>query len=118
MDSSLRELLGRLGPIRAADRVQCGSSAVFVLRLRPGQGVPKTINATLALVKRGMTMLLVEQNARAALALSHRGYVLANGVVTATGTGTELLADPSVQAAFLGHSARPPRPDKEVPCAS
>jgi putative transcriptional regulator len=57
MDSSLRERFARLGPIRAADLVPCGSPAVFVLRLPPGQGVPKTINATLALVKRGMAML-------------------------------------------------------------
>ena len=54
-----------------------------------------------------MTMLLVEQNARAALNPSHRGYVLTNGHVT--GTGAELLADAAVQAAFLGGSARVPR---------
>lgn len=57
MHSSLRERFARLGPIRAADRVPFGSPAVFVLRLRPSQEPPKTIDATLALVKRGMTML-------------------------------------------------------------
>ncbi len=69
---------------------------------------------------RGITILLVEQNARAALGLSHRGYVLTNGVVTATGTGKQLLADPSVQAAFLGRAARPAQPASAgaVPCAS
>ncbi len=61
--------------------------------------------------ERGITMLLVEQNARAALSLSHRGYVLTNGRVTGTGTGAELLADPAVRAAFLGRSARIPQPD-------
>ena len=70
--------------------------------------------------ERGITILLVEQNARAALALSHRGYVLTNGCVTATGTGAELLADASVRTAFLGRAARLPEPaiGKEVPCAS
>src|SRR5437879_1226120 len=59
MDSSLRERFAQLGPIRAADRVPCGSPAVFVLRLRlrRGQEPPRTIDATLALVRRGMTML-------------------------------------------------------------
>jgi putative transcriptional regulator len=57
MDSSLRERFAQLGPIRAADRVPCGSPAVFVLRLRRGQEPPRTIDATLALVRRCMTML-------------------------------------------------------------
>ena len=69
--------------------------------------------------ERGITMLLVEQNARAALSLSHRGYVLINGCVTGTGTGAELLADPAVRAAFLGRSARLPQPEATgEPCAS
>lgn len=57
MDSSLKERFARLGPIRVADKVPCGSPAVFVLRLSPGQEAPKAVDATLALVKRGMTML-------------------------------------------------------------
>ena len=56
----------------------------------------------------GYTILLVEQNARAALALAHRAYVLTSGAVTRTGTGKELLGDPDVHSAFLGRSARPP----------
>ncbi len=55
----------------------------------------------------GLTILLVEQNARAALALAHRAYVLTSGCVTQAGTGAELLADPAVRSAFLGQSARP-----------
>jgi branched-chain amino acid transport system ATP-binding protein len=51
--------------------------------------------------KRGLTILLVEQNARAALRLAHRGYVMVNGLITLQGTGRELLARPEVQAAYL-----------------
>ncbi|NKY36508.1 ABC transporter ATP-binding protein [Nocardia speluncae] len=54
------------------------------------------INAT------GTTVLLVEQNARQALARSDRGYILETGVVTKSGPGRELLDDPAVQAAYLG----------------
>lgn len=56
----------------------------------------RQINAT------GVTILLVEQNANQALALSHRGYVLQTGRIIGTGTGKELLADPAIQAAYLG----------------
>ncbi len=50
----------------------------------------------------GTTIFLVEQNAYHALRLCHRGYVLANGMVTLEGTGGELLENPAVQAAYLG----------------
>ena len=49
----------------------------------------------------GLTVFLVEQNAFGALKLAHRGYVLVNGVVTMSGTGAELLANPKVRAAYL-----------------
>jgi branched-chain amino acid transport system ATP-binding protein len=45
---------------------------------------------------------MVEQNARAALAIAHRGYVLQTGRNRFTGTGPELLADREVALAFLG----------------
>ena len=53
----------------------------------------------------GLTVFLVEQNAFAALKLSDRAYVMVNGKVTMNGSGKELLADPSVRAAYLegGH---------------
>ena len=53
----------------------------------------------------GLTVFLVEQNAFHALKLAHRGYVMVNGLVTMSGTGRELLADPQVRAAYLegGH---------------
>jgi branched-chain amino acid transport system ATP-binding protein len=52
----------------------------------------------------GLTILLVEQNARAALALADRGYVLRNGVTIKDGTSRALLDDTSMQDAFLGKS--------------
>jgi branched-chain amino acid transport system ATP-binding protein len=52
----------------------------------------------------GTTILLVEQNARQALALAHRGYVLETGSITLTGPGQELLNDPRVNEAYLGYA--------------
>lgn len=50
----------------------------------------------------GVTVLLVEQNARAALRLSDRGYVLENGMITLSGSGRELLDNDKVRHAYLG----------------
>jgi len=49
-----------------------------------------------------MALLLVEQNARSALAIADRGYVLENGSIVLAGTGAELLADEGVRTAYLG----------------
>jgi branched-chain amino acid transport system ATP-binding protein len=54
--------------------------------------------------QQGTTVLLVEQNATQALGLAHQAYVLETGEVTRSGTGAELLADPSIQDAYLGVS--------------
>ena len=51
---------------------------------------------------RGVTVLLVEQNARAALKVAHRGYVMEVGRVAMEGPAASLLADPQVQNAYLG----------------
>jgi branched-chain amino acid transport system ATP-binding protein len=51
---------------------------------------------------RGMTVLLVEQNASRALALANRGYVMESGTITMEGAGNTLLNDPRVRAAYLG----------------
>mgnify|MGYP000344960266 CR=1 FL=1 len=56
----------------------------------------------------GTTILLVEQNARQALLLAHRGYVLRTGTVVLGGEARSLLADPEVQAAYLGQRRRSP----------
>jgi branched-chain amino acid transport system ATP-binding protein len=50
----------------------------------------------------GVTMLLVEQNARLALEVSHRGYVLDGGLVTLAGPAKELIHDPRIREAYLG----------------
>ena len=55
-----------------------------------------------ALKKAGTTIFLVDQNARAALAIADRAYVLETGRVVLAGTGAELLASAAVQAAYLG----------------
>ena len=52
----------------------------------------------------GTTVLLVEQNAKQALGLAHFAYVMETGEVTRSGTGAELLADSSIQDAYLGVS--------------
>ena len=50
----------------------------------------------------GVTVVLVEQNARRALQIADRGYVMDSGEITMTGLGKEMLDDPKVRAAYLG----------------
>ena len=54
------------------------------------------------LASEGMTIFLVEQNAKHALKLSDRAYVMVTGEIRLSGTGQELLEDPSVRSAYLG----------------
>jgi branched-chain amino acid transport system ATP-binding protein len=56
-----------------------------------------------AVNKRGISVLLVEQNLHQSLRIAHRGYVLEKGAVVLAGTGQELLANDYVRRAFLGH---------------
>jgi branched-chain amino acid transport system ATP-binding protein len=58
--------------------------------------------AVAALKQRGMTILLVEQNARAALAVADRGYVIETGQVVLEGQSWELADNPEVRRAYLG----------------
>jgi branched-chain amino acid transport system ATP-binding protein len=70
--------------------------------------VMKAIFATIAqLGAEGSTVLLVEQNARSALQIAHRGYVLENGRIVLSGTSEELLANRDVQRAYLGREVEP-----------
>jgi branched-chain amino acid transport system ATP-binding protein len=55
-----------------------------------------------ALKTLGTTILLVDQNARAALGIADRGYVMETGRVVLSGSASELLHDPQVQHAYLG----------------
>jgi len=50
----------------------------------------------------GVTVLLVEQNARLALQAAHRGYVMESGLITMNGDAKQMLDDPKVRAAYLG----------------
>lgn len=76
----------------------------------PSMGLaPKFISAIFNIIqeikKQGMTILLVEQNAAKALSIADRAYVLETGNITKEGSGKELLNDPAVRAAYLGHGA-------------
>ncbi len=74
----------------------------------PSLGIaPKIVAEIAAAIERlnqqaGMSIILVEQNARLALKLSHQAYALEHGEIVRTGNGAELLADPFVRKAYLG----------------
>jgi branched-chain amino acid transport system ATP-binding protein len=54
--------------------------------------------------KGGMTILLIEQNAKLALQISQRGYVMDGGLITLADDSKALLANPKVREAYLGES--------------
>lgn len=64
--------------------------------------VSKIFRTIKELNSEGLTILLVEQNAKAALKLAHRGYVIESGRVTKVGKGRELLDAPDIKKAYLG----------------
>lgn len=64
--------------------------------------VDKVFEVVRDISAQGVTILLVEQNARLALQAAHRGYVMESGLVTMTGPAREMLDDPKVRAAYLG----------------
>tara|TARA_B100002051_G_scaffold213970_1_gene205953 strand:+ start:122 stop:838 length:717 start_codon:yes stop_codon:yes gene_type:complete len=73
----------------------------------PSLGIaPKLVNQIFASIKninkeKGVTVFLVEQNAKKALELADRGYVIVNGNINLEGSGKDLLNNPDVQAAYL-----------------
>ena len=74
----------------------------------PSMGLaPILVEEIFAIIKainaEGVSVLLVEQNALMALSIAHRGYVLETGTIMLSGTGQELLENPQVQSAYLGH---------------
>jgi branched-chain amino acid transport system ATP-binding protein len=78
----------------------------------PSMGLaPKLVDEIFALIaaerRRGTSILLVEQNARKALALADTAYVLERGRIVLSGSGAELLQNREVTAAYLGESAAP-----------
>jgi branched-chain amino acid transport system ATP-binding protein len=79
----------------------------LVLFDEPSLGLaPNLVERTFEIIRQiraeGVTIVMVEQNAFAALELSDRSYVLEQGRVTMSGTGRELLDNPHVKAAYLG----------------
>jgi len=64
--------------------------------------VKTVFDAIRSVAQSGVTILLVEQNARLALTLCSRGYVMESGVITLMDSADNLLADPRVRAAYLG----------------
>ena len=64
--------------------------------------VDQILETVRALKRDGLTILLVEQNAHAALAIADRAYVLETGRITAAGTAAEIRFDPRVREAYLG----------------
>jgi branched-chain amino acid transport system ATP-binding protein len=64
--------------------------------------VEQTFQTIKELHRQGATVLLVEQNARMALSVATRGYVLETGVITLSGSAADLAADPKVKRAYLG----------------
>jgi branched-chain amino acid transport system ATP-binding protein len=64
--------------------------------------VEKIFEMIRAICRSGKTILLVEQNARAALALAHRGYVMETGAIVLSDTAAHLQQNPQVQSAYLG----------------
>jgi branched-chain amino acid transport system ATP-binding protein len=64
--------------------------------------VDRILNVVLDLKRNGLTLLLVEQNASAALAIADRGYVLETGVITASGAAADIQGDKRVREAYLG----------------
>ena len=83
------------------------SKPKILLLDEPSMGLsPIFVNEIFDIIKKlhesGITILLVEQNAKAALSIADKAYVLENGNVVLSGTGQELLNDDKVKAAYLG----------------
>ncbi len=83
------------------------SEPTLLLMDEPSMGLAPMLvelifESILRLNKEGITILLVEQNAKKALKVSHRGYVLQTGSITLAGTGRELLKNDTVKEAYLG----------------
>src|SRR5450830_1435836 len=83
------------GEQQMLDEPSMGLSPIMVEKIFE---VIRTVSA------QGITILLVEQNAKLALVAAHRGYVMESGLITMTGNAKEMLNDPRVKAAYLGEA--------------
>jgi branched-chain amino acid transport system ATP-binding protein len=106
-------LLQRGGTLSGGEQQMLAIGRAMMARPRmllldePSLGIaPKLVNQIFASIKninkeKGVTVFLVEQNAKKALELADRGYVLVNGNINLEGSGKDLLNNPDVQAAYL-----------------
>jgi branched-chain amino acid transport system ATP-binding protein len=84
------------------------SGSNFIVLDEPSMGLaPKLMQEMFRVLKKlntvdGITILVVEQNAKIALEFAHRGYVLKTGEIIAQGSSEELAANPDVKKAYLG----------------
>ncbi len=71
---------------------------------------PRLVHEVFGIIRsiheKGMTILLIEQNAMAALSVAYYGYVLQSGRITLEGKGADLLQDPAVKEAYLGEAVK------------
>jgi branched-chain amino acid transport system ATP-binding protein len=67
--------------------------------------VQKVFETVVAISREGVTILLIEQNAKLALEVASRGYVMESGEITLHGDAKQLLSDPKVREAYLGEAA-------------
>jgi branched-chain amino acid transport system ATP-binding protein len=66
--------------------------------------VQRVFEIVLKAAAEGVTILFVEQNAKLALEIAGRAYVMESGLITLSGAGRALLSDPKVRAAYLGET--------------